>query len=325
MANLRVLPPDALMASDSSAAAGEVSPGNVVVMFADVAGSTRLYEQLGDAQALAMVTRCLNLARESARRYGGRLIKTFGDEAMLVFPTADGAAEAAAELQRGTSDLADDEHLPLAFRIGIHLGPAIERDGDVFGDSVNVAARMVALAKSGQIILSAATAEALPSYLHGALRALDVLTVKGKEKDIGIVELMWQVSADLTTVAARPMVRSATGVELRHGTRTILLSASTTVFTVGRDPQSDVVIAGHRASRLHATIERRRDKFALIDQSSNGTYVTFDGESEILLHREEVLLRGSGRISFGHPYEEDGSETLLFACVDRRPEGTGRS
>jgi hypothetical protein len=235
---------------------------------------------------------------------------------MLVFPTPDSAAAAAAEIQRGTSDLANDEILPLALRIGFHLGPAIERDRDVFGDSVNVAARMVALAKSGQIILSASTAEALSSYLHGSLRAVNVLTVKGKEKDIGVVELMWQSSADLTTVAARPMLRSAAGVELRHGTRTIRLSASTTVLTVGRDPHSDVVIAGDRASRLHATIERRRDKFALIDQSSNGTYVTFDGESEILLHREELLLRGCGRISFGHPYEEGGSETLVFVCVD---------
>jgi len=285
-------------------------------MFADVAGSTRLYEQLGDARALAMITRCLDLAHDSARGYGGRLIKTIGDEAMLVFPTADGAAEAAVELQSGTSDLAYDENLPLAFRIGIHLGPAIERDGDVFGDSVNVAARMVALAKSGQIILSASTAEALPGYLHGSLRPMDVLTVKGKERDIGIVELMWQVSADLTTVAARPMLRKAAGVELRHGMRTIRLSAGATVLTVGRDPHSDVVIAGHRASRLHATIERRRDKFALIDQSSNGTYVTFDGEREIHLHREELLLRGCGRISFGHPYEDNEGDALSFVCVD---------
>ena len=206
----------------------------------------------------------------------------------------------------------------LTFRIGFHLGPAIERDGDVFGDSVNTAARLVALAKGGQIILSASTAEALSPYLRGALREVDVLTVKGKEKDIGIVELVWQVSADLTTVAARPALRGAE-FELRHGERTIRLNAATSALTLGRDPQNDVVIADKCASRLHARIERRRDKFALIDQSSNGTYVTFDGERELLLHREELLLRGRGRISFGHPHEVNPFEPLLFTCLENKP------
>ena len=286
-------------------------------MFADVAGSTRLYEQWGDARALAMMTRCLDLARDVAHQHGGRLVKTIGDEAMLVFPTADGAGAAASAIQSRMSDLvgADD----LAFRIGFHLGPAIERDGDVFGDSVNIAARLVALAKGGQVILSASTAEALSPFLRGALRAVNVLTVKGKEKDIGIVELLWHVSADLTTAAVRPPLHGAAMFELRHGTRILRLNAQTSVLTLGRDAHSDVVIADTRASRLHATIERRRDKFALVDKSSNGTYVTFDGERELLLHREELLLRGKGRIAFGHPYEADPLETLLFAYVENPP------
>jgi class 3 adenylate cyclase len=297
-----------------------VSPAEptVAVLFADVAGSTHLYEQLGDAQALAMVSRCLDLARDASTGYGGRLVKTIGDEAMLVFPTADGAAAAAAEIHGRMSDLARAVNLHLAFRIGFHLGPAIERDGDVFGDSVNTAARVVALAKGGQILLSASTAEGLSPYLRGHLRELDVLTVKGKDKDIGIVELMWQDSADLTAVVTRPTVRGAE-FELRHGAHTIRLNANTSGLTLGRDAQNDVVIADKWASRFHARIERRRDKFALIDQSSNGTYVTFDGERELLLHREELLLRGCGRISFGHPHELNPAETLSFTCMENQP------
>jgi adenylate cyclase len=284
-------------------------------MFADVAGSTRLYEQVGDARALALVTRCLELARDAAAGYSGRLVKTIGDEAMLVFPTADGAAAAAAEIHGKMSELAIAENLRLAFRIGFHLGPAIEKDGDVFGDSVNTAARLVALAKGGQIILSASTAEALSPYLRGHVRDVDVLTVKGKEKDIGIVELVWQDSADLTTVTTRPVLRGAE-FELRYGARTLRLNAGTSALTLGRDAQNDVVIADRWASRLHARIERRRNKFALIDQSSNGTYVTFDGERELMLHREELLLRGCGHISFGHPFELNPDEILSFACVE---------
>ena len=290
----------------------------VAVLFADVSGSTSLYEQLGDAQALATMSRCLELARDSAVRHGGRLVKTIGDEAMLVFPTADQAALAAAEIQSGMSELARLERLRLAFRIGFHFGDAIERDGDVFGDSVNTAARMVAQAKGGQIILSASTAEALSPHLRTQLRHLDVVTVKGKAQDIGIAELLWQDTADLTALVTRPPVRAAALV-LRHGAATIRLDAHTLAITMGRDAQNDVVIADKLASRLHARIERRRDKFALVDQSSNGTYVTFDGERELRLHREELLLRGRGRISFGHPDEAGHLEALSFSCLENEP------
>ncbi len=288
---------------------------SLAVLFADVAGSTRLYEQVGDVRALATIGRCLTLAQDASRGHDGRLIKTIGDEVMLVFPTADQAAAAAVEIQRRMSELARVGDVRVAFRIGFHLGTAIEADGDVFGDSVNVAARMVALAKGGQVILSAATAEALSPHLHGQLRELDVLTVKGKEKDIGIVELVWQDAAELTALVTRAPVRTA-GLELRHGARTIQLNATTSSLTLGRDAQNDVVIADKLASRLHARIERRRDKFVLIDQSSNGTFVTVEGEREIQLRREELLLRGRGQISFGHPCQADPAEILAFACTE---------
>ncbi len=162
----------------------------IAVLFADVAGSTRLYEQVGDALALATIGKCLALVEEVSRGHGGRLIKTIGDEAMVVFPAADQAAAAAAEIQGRMTDFAQAGNYRIAFRIGFHCGAAIERDGDVFGDSVNVAARMVGLAKSGQVILSAPTAEALSAALRERLREVDVMTVKGKEKDIGILELL---------------------------------------------------------------------------------------------------------------------------------------
>jgi adenylate cyclase len=109
---------------------------------------------------------------------------------------------------------------------------------------------------------------------------------------------------------------AAAKVKLKHGQREIELGATQSVLTLGRDQQSDVVIADRKASRLHARIERRRDKFVLIDHSSNGTYVTVDGEAEMVLRREELVLRGRGRVSFGHAYQDDPAEFLGFSCVD---------
>jgi len=111
----------------------------------------------------------------------------------------------------------------------------------------------------------------------------------------------------------------AARLELRHGARTFELNAHSPALTLGRDAQSDVVIADPLASRLHARIERRRDKFVLVDQSSNGTFVTVDGEHELQLRREEMILRRRGSISFGHRHDQDSGETLAFACLDPEP------
>ncbi len=289
---------------------------HLAVLFADVSGSTKLYESLGDEAALATIGRCVALMSSVCVGHGGRVVKTIGDEVMAVFPSADKAAEAAAEMQSRVSEHAPVGGSRLAIRVGFHLGPAIETASDVFGDSVNVASRMAALAKREQIILSSHTVAALAPALRARVREVDTLSVKGKTQDIGIFELMWQDSdADLTAVATRWKPLPAR-IVLRHGATERILDESATTITLGRDAQNDIVIADRKASRLHARVERRRDKFVIVDQSSNGTFVTVDGEPEIMLRREELMLRGRGRVAFGHAHADDPVEFLAFSCVD---------
>src|SRR4029079_2744230 len=103
----------------------------LAVLFADIAGSTRLYETLGDERALATVGRSVAGMGAACRSCDGRVVKTIGDEVMSVFATADGAAQAAIAMQ---ANVALDASAPtrIAIRVGFHFGPAIERDGDVF-------------------------------------------------------------------------------------------------------------------------------------------------------------------------------------------------
>jgi class 3 adenylate cyclase len=289
---------------------------NVVVLFADVSGSTKLYETVGDAEALKAIGSCLALVRIACEGQGGRVVKTIGDEIMAVFPAPDQAAEAAAEMQARISEQPPVGRSRLAIRVGFHFGPAIAVEGDVFGDSVNVAARMAALAKAEQVILSAATADALSPLVRSRVREIDSLAVKGKQAEIGIFELIWQgEDADLTSLAMRP-TRKSSRLLLRHGAREIELSESHPSLSLGRDLGNDVVVSDRMASRMHARIERRRDKFVLIDQSSNGTYVTVDGEAEIHLRREELMLRSRGRVCFGHGWSNELDETLQYSCIE---------
>jgi adenylate cyclase len=295
---------------------------NLAVLFADVAGSTRIYETVGDAEALATIGRCIALVRSVCEGHGGRLIKTIGDEAMVMFAQADQAAEAAAEMQMRLSEQPLSERVRIAIRVGFNYGPAIEVENDVFGDSVNVAARMVGLAKAEQVILSEQTVAALAPALRSRVRQIDSLTVKGKHDDIAIYELIWQDSeAELTAVTMRPRAVPV-HVRLRHGTRELELDEARPSCSIGRDQQNDVVIADRMASRTHARIERRRDKFVVVDQSTNGTYVTVEGEPEVHLRREELMLRGRGHISFGHAREDNAGEVLEFWVSGQPPAGS---
>ena len=291
-------------------------PDNLAILFADVSGSTRLYETLGDAEARTIVERCLAIVSEVCSEQGGRVIKTIGDEMMTTFPSADHAARAAREIQLRIAGQRTGAGTPVSMHVGFHFGPVIASDDDVHGDAVNVAARMTDIAKGGQIITTSQTVALLSIPLRAGTRDLDSLTIKGKQKDVGIFELLWQESVDELTALSPRRVARPQRVRLQHGTRLIELGESTAIFALGRDSTNDVVIHDRMASRMHARIERRRDNFILVDHSSNGTYVRVDDEPEMMLRREEWRLRGHGYCSFGHPYEQDRSEVLEFQCYE---------
>lgn len=293
---------------------------SMAVLFADIAGSTRLYDTLGDQVAKALIDECLDVMRQVAEQNSGRVVKTIGDEVMCVFPDATSACACAAEMQLKVAGLPAVEGNKRAIRIGFHTGLAIEERGDVFGDTVNVAARMSSLAKGNQIMTTRETVSRLPAVMRASTREIAALAIRGKGEDIDVCELIWQQGEDLTMAMTRTVSRAGAAaprlesLRLERGDSALVLDTGSPGATLGRDPASSIVIADRQASRLHARIERRRDKFFLIDQSTNGTYVTFDGETEIALRREELMLRGSGTIAFGHSGAE-ATETVRFSLV----------
>ncbi|MFN0162467.1 MAG: adenylate/guanylate cyclase domain-containing protein [Burkholderiales bacterium] len=286
----------------------------VAVLFADIAGSTRLYEVLGDERAKALIDEAIAELRAITERHGGRVVKTIGDEVMCVFPSPERGFIAATDMQLRIDRLPTESNTKRKIRVGFHAGQVIEQDGDVFGDTVNTAARMAGLAKGLQIITTRATVDLLPPALAAGTRDIAALAVKGKADDLAVCEVIWQEGDDLTMTAPSVVIAAPEAVlQLIHGGSTLILNTAKPAASLGRDAGSDVVIADPKASRNHARIERRRDKFFLADQSTNGTFVTFEGEAEMSLRREEVMLRGSGSIVFGHSATESAAEVVEFS------------
>ena len=285
----------------------------MAVLFADISGSTKLYDTLGDAQAKRLIDECIGLMRGVVAHYGGRVIKTIGDEVMCVLPDADNGYLAATDMQLKIAALPAVADVKRTIRVGFHTGPVIEEASDVFGDTVNLAARMAGLAKGMQIITTQMTVERLSAPLRASTRKIAALAVKGKLDDIEVCEVIWQDGDDLTMATPSTAVAAARiELHLTHGGREVVLEQANSTLSLGRDAGCQIVLADRKASRVHARIERRRDKFFLVDQSTNGTFVTFAGEAEIALRREEVMLRNQGRITFGHGMAESSEETVDF-------------
>jgi class 3 adenylate cyclase len=290
---------------------------NISVLFADICGSSRLYEKLGDTEALRAVERCLHRMERAAEAAKGRIVKTVGDELMVAFDSADAAAHAAGEIQLRVDALPPVSGVSLAIRIGFHHGEVVEENDDVFGDTVNVASRLAGLAKAGQVLTTAETVALLSPEWQERTRAIEALTVKGKDEAVDVHELLWNRGDENLTMrfSAQPPAVKDTRLRLHHGDQEVWLDATKPNAAFGRDPHADLVTRDSRASRAHGRIERRRDKYVLIDESTNGTYVKFMGEPEFVLRREEAILRGRGRISFGHSTDDHGDELLEFEVV----------
>lgn len=309
---------------------------NCCVLFADVAGSTQLYEKLGDAEALRAIERCLNRVERAIVACGGKVVKTIGDELMATFNTAELACHAAGVMQARVEGLPSVAGGKLAIRVGFHYGSVLVDGVDVFGNTVNVASRITEVAKAREIITSAETASLLPEAVReSSVKPLPAISVKGVSTPLDLVQISWTVgptarlsqpatptlaaaSAAATAIAAAtPATESAKAkltprVILRYGKQEILMRGHAACVTLGRDNGNDIVIQDPRASRSHGMIELRDGKCILTDKSSNGTFVSPQDGSNIAISKEAYELKDKGYICFGHVCPPDSVGSLAY-------------
>jgi hypothetical protein len=177
-----------------------------------------------------------------------------------------------------------------------------------------VAARIVALAAAGQILVGSDACDTLPSHLKFGIRPLGQATIRGRSAEVRLHEIVWDMAADLTQVADGATLRAlpkALSIELQFGTLTWRIERG--AIAIGRDPGNEVVLSTKRASRSHARIEARDGRFVLRDSSTNGTFVQpAEGDGRQIC-RDETELTGSGCIYFGHKPTDEGVEGMTFA------------
>jgi len=298
---------------------------DLVILFADITGSVHIYETLGDKAAKEIVERVIELMRGEVSRFKGTLLRTLGDEVMASFQDIGPALEASKAMHERVANLgAPKPGIPLlTIHVGIHWGPVIQGGEDLFGDAVNVAARMRSLAKAGQTLTTGKTIEALGPWPGLTTRHITHTMVKGRYEQLDVHEVVWQVEDLTRTIQVPSSLLSGGEIELflRAGETEMKVSATKPVISMGRGEQNDLVVPLDCVSRVHARIEFRRGKFVLVDQSTNGTFLLSPVHKDVYLHLDELALEGHGLIGLGQKPDPGSKEKIYFAI--RSGEGEG--
>ena len=284
------------------------------VLMGAVIGRGDLYAKAGDKAAHEVMERCQFRLGQAAAACEARLIASKEDKVMVLAATPDIAADAASSMHLAIEKLPKTADIKLGLGIGFHFGPVIQKEDGVFGDTVNLAARLCEQAGNGQIILTDWTSKLLSPLYRAWLRNLDAAALKGRSEEVALCELVWRPDDNATAVIrARVEERpELLPIKLTYKGNTITRRREKEEISVGRGEDCGFVVADENASRHHCTIERRKDKWVLIDVSTNGTYVSIEGAEEMKLEHEDFVLTKRGWITFGQP-KAKAPDALEFA------------
>jgi class 3 adenylate cyclase len=286
------------------------------IAFVDVADSTRLFRELGDAAARDLTHGFYGQVEAMLPRHAGRLVKTLGDGVMCAFPDPDRAVLAMSELHAEISAPRQSD-VPLRIHSGVSYGSVITEGADMFGTTVNISAYLAAIARTDQILATQTAVDRLSPAMRACARAAYTARLKGDDAESLVHEILWQTDrsevTDLNPAAVGLLPADEGALQLRFGGALHRLNAFQHRISLGRDAGNGIVVADEFVSRVHALVEVDTIRFKLIDRSANGTYVAIDGTpGEMRVLRGETVLLGSGRISLGRSFSDPRAQPIAF-------------
>ncbi len=182
-------------------------------IFADIAGFTALTEAHGDEDAAELAGRFSACVAALLPEIGGELVKTIGDALMLRVPGSGDAVRLGLAIVHD----AMRDHLSPTVRVGMHTGSAVERDGDWFGSTVNIAARVSGLASGGEVLLTGATRESAGDIAGLAFRTHGRHRLRNVQEPVAVFAAVRQGDSDDRGLLIDPVCRMAIDPERAAG------------------------------------------------------------------------------------------------------------
>ena len=295
------------------------------VLFADLRGSTGLYETLGNAVAAQQITQVIATLGRVVTHCDGTLVKTLGDGLMASFVDRTAAVKASIDmhsalLRAAPNDATDapNSWLALRLQVGLAYGEVIEVSGDYYGDAVNVAARLLEHSGDNETLATSSVLDGLASYDRVQFRRLDHLQLRGRTESVEVHVLETHHFSDMVATAFGDLGETLDpkGVRLTWLGCDQVLATHAMPVVLGRSLLATYCIDDTRVSRSHARIDWHGGAFQLSDLSYNGTYVHFTGDTDaVSLRRGTCTLHGSGMIGLGASPTDSTAPCVRFEVV----------
>jgi class 3 adenylate cyclase len=251
-------------------------PTELTVLFADICRSTALFNRLGDQEALNLIMKALELAGEIVTGQNGNIIGTIGDEIMCTFKSPEDALIAARQIHKMMQQNTLMQSNQLAMRVGINSGAVVSLSNSVYGDTVNIAARLAKQAKANQSLLSSNTSASINHILRDQLRHVGKINLRGKAGAIEVHELLeTDTEEEITEVSSNEeLVTRSFLMTARFRTRKMRFDPMLVRFLFGRGQHCDQSIDHPTISREHAEILYRNGQFAMSSRVVNRSKFT---------------------------------------------------
>jgi adenylate cyclase len=299
------------------------------VVFTDLHGSTAVFEALGNARATEIVTQITTWIGAQCEAHGGRVVKTLGDGVLAMFPDGHSAVKAVVALQRIHSKrvVPDADGVRMPIRIGVASGEVEIVAGDCYGDAVNVAARLCDLCGPNQIWANADSLATVDEAQGVTFRILGPINIRGRAEPCTVYQIEWreEEATDFLTMQGALDPELATGdkdalgreIELDCMGNTKRFKAFDLPIHIGRVRNVEFAVNDPRVSRAHARLEWRNGSVVLVDVSTYGCWVRFNGAkgSDILLRREECVLHGTGELALGASFADATVPKVAFKII----------
>ena len=297
---------------------------NVTAVFADLTGSTGVFESLGNVKATQAITRLTQWIGKVCQEHNGHVVKYLGDGVLILFLQSHDAIAAAIDLQRIHQKriLKWPDSLKMRLQIGMARGEIVRKNGDCYGDAVNVASRLSDLSGPDQILVNDKVISQLPENSFVRYRSMGKIPIRGRVEPSMVYRIEWQaeilseiftVPAGLTPSPFSRKIEQPAFIELSWLDTSIRFSSEELPIFLGRDTSTQFVIQDPRVSRKHASLQWRFGKFYLEDISSYGTWIRFhDSSAVVALRRQECVLLLEGEMALGASFEDFTVPNISF-------------
>ena len=296
--------------------AGMRDTGRVYLVHAAVSESVLHAAEPDESLLQKLVRRRLVRLERVVAALSGKVVRQMPRGLLAEFQTAEAAVLGAGEMQRRCAVIPQISETQIALKIGIQSADARPRSGNSIDLAEIAAIKFASILGEGSIVVSDAVASELPTSLSAAVSPVDDAGI-----DVVAHVVNWQMLPMLRLPSPTAQKTPEVSVPAAHGQTSITFSLdgiecsfghNHPVITIGRDSGNDITVIDPKASRQHCKIIYQRDGYVLVDVSTNGTFMAFDGGKPRIVRKTMLNLPHSGYISLGHPSLPGESTALKF-------------